>query len=78
MTHRSIEEIKYEGEFEVPGSFGEIGAILVENEHHREMFMRGIVVDGFLTGPVNFTCESWVHSKYDNPDKRVFFSNKVK
>ncbi|XP_073226130.1 linoleate 13S-lipoxygenase 2-1, chloroplastic-like isoform X2 [Cicer arietinum] len=76
LTHRSIEEIKYEGEFEVPGSFGEIGAILVENEHHREMFMRGIVVDGFLTGPVNFTCESWVHSKYDNPDKRVFFSNK--
>ena len=77
QTDRSVEEIKYEAEFEVPGSFGDIGAVLVENEHRREMFIKHIVLDGFLTGPVNFSCESWVHSKYDNPDKRVIFSNKV-
>lgn len=77
QTHRSVEEIKYEAEFEVPGSFGDIGAVLVENEHRREMFIKQIVLDGFLTGPVNFSCESWVHSKHDNPDdKRVIFSNK--
>ena len=76
MTHRSSKEIKYEADFEVPESFGEIGAVLVENEHRRETFMKEIVLHGFLTGPVRFPCESWVHSKYDNPDKRVFFSTK--
>ncbi|KAL2596724.1 hypothetical protein AAZV13_11G119400 [Glycine max] len=74
--HRSAQEVKYEGEFEVPDNFGEVGAIFVTNEHHREMFIKDIVLDGFLLGPVKFTCESWVHSKYDNPAKRVFFSNK--
>lgn len=65
---------KYSCEFEVPEAFGEIGAILVENEHHKESYIRNIVLD---EGNVTFTCESWVHSKFDNPDKRIFFSNKV-
>ncbi|XP_061361393.1 linoleate 13S-lipoxygenase 2-1, chloroplastic-like [Gastrolobium bilobum] len=73
---QSSEEVKYEAEIEVPDSFGEIGAILVENEHHKEMFIRNVVLEGFLTGPVTFSCNSWVHSKFDNPVKRVFFSNK--
>lgn len=77
MTHRSAQEIKYEADFDVPADFGEIGAVLVENEHKRESFMKEIVLDGFLTGPIKFACDSWVHSKFDNPDLRVFFSNKV-
>ncbi|RDX61857.1 Linoleate 13S-lipoxygenase 2-1, chloroplastic, partial [Mucuna pruriens] len=76
-THQSAEEVKYEAEFEVPKSFGEIGAILVENEHHREMFIKEIVLDGFELGPVNFSCNSWVHAKNDSPVKRVFFPNKL-
>lgn len=76
-THQSVEEVRYEAEFEVPESFGEIGAILVENEHHREMFVKEIVLDGFILGPVRFACESWLHSKHENPDKRIFFPNKV-
>ncbi|KAL5081032.1 hypothetical protein RYX36_009453, partial [Vicia faba] len=76
LTHRSVKEIKYEADFEVPANFGEIGAVLVENEHKRESFMKEIVLDGFLTGPIKFSCDSWVHSKFDNPDLRVFFSNK--
>ncbi|XP_045820948.1 linoleate 13S-lipoxygenase 2-1, chloroplastic-like [Trifolium pratense] len=76
LTTRSAKEIKYEAEFDVPNSFGDIGAVLVENEHRREMFIKQIVLDGFLTGPVNFSCDSWVHSKFDNPNKRVIFSNK--
>lgn len=69
--------VKYETSFEVPIDFGEVGAVLVENEHHREMFLEDIVIDGFPHGPVNVTCRSWVHSKFDNPVKRVFFTNKV-
>ncbi|TKY67439.1 Linoleate 13S-lipoxygenase 2-1 [Spatholobus suberectus] len=70
------ESVKYETKFEVPGDFGEIGAVLVENEHHKEMFLETILLDGFPEGPVRFDCASWVHSKFDNPTNRVFFSNK--
>ncbi|GLT78833.1 hypothetical protein SLA2020_503570 [Shorea laevis] len=69
-------EAKYEAEFTIPVDFGEVGAVLVENEHHKEMFLHNIVLDGFPNGPVDVNCESWVHSKYDNPQKRVFFTNK--
>lgn len=71
------ESVKYEAKFEVPNDFGEIGAVLVENEHHKEMFLETIHLDGFPEGPINFHCASWVHSKFDNPTNRVFFSNKV-
>ncbi|KAG7948007.1 hypothetical protein I3843_14G124100 [Carya illinoinensis] len=70
------EGVKYETEFEVPVDFGEVGAVLVENEHHREMFVETILIHGLPQGPINVTCCSWVHSKFDNPVKRIFFTNK--
>ncbi|KAF6158713.1 hypothetical protein GIB67_040227 [Kingdonia uniflora] len=68
--------VKYEANFSVPPSFGGVGAVLVENEHHKEMFLTDISLNGFVTGPVEVTCNSWVASKYDNPELRVFFINK--
>ncbi|KAJ4850852.1 hypothetical protein Tsubulata_033834 [Turnera subulata] len=70
------EEVEYEAKFEVPADFGQVGAIFVENEHHREMYIKDIVLHGFVTGPIHVTCDSWVHSKFDNKQKRVFFTNK--
>ncbi|KAD2249709.1 hypothetical protein R6Q59_024973 [Mikania micrantha] len=64
---------KYECEFRVPDEFGKIGAILVENQHRKEAYIKNIVLDN---GNVIFPCESWIHSKYDNPDKRIFFTDK--
>ncbi|KAE8726092.1 Linoleate 13S-lipoxygenase 2-1 [Hibiscus syriacus] len=69
-------DVKYEAKFEIPAGFGEIGAVAVENEHHKEMYIQEIVLDGFHNGPVRVKCASWVHSKFDNPQKRVFFTNK--
>ncbi|TXG73179.1 hypothetical protein EZV62_001758 [Acer yangbiense] len=69
-------DLKYQAEFEVPVDFGEVGAILVENEHHREMFLKDVVLDGFPNGPITISCDSWVQSKQDNKPKRVFFTNK--
>ncbi|KAI4304834.1 hypothetical protein MLD38_040299 [Melastoma candidum] len=69
-------EAKYECELEVHGDFGTIGAVLVENEHHKEMFLEDIALDGLLNGPVIISCRSWVASKFDDPQKRVFFVNK--
>ena len=70
-------EIKYETIFEVPVDFGEIGAVLVENKHHKEMYLKDMVLQGFPNGPINIICRSWVHSKFQNPAKRVFFTSKV-
>ncbi|KAI5600269.1 hypothetical protein BDE02_01G014900 [Populus trichocarpa] len=70
------EDIKYEADFVVPPDFGEIGAIFVENEHHKEMYLHDVVLDGFPTGPVRVTCDSWIHPKFDNEKKRLFFTNK--
>lgn len=81
FAHRAGEDkdghIIYESKFEVPPSFGEVGAILVENEHHKEMYLNDIVLDGPRNGPVNITCGSWVQSKHVNKQKRIFFTNKV-
>ena len=70
-------EVKYETSFEIPADFGTVGGILVENEHRNEMFLKDIVLEFSDEPAVNFTCNSWLHSKYDNPHKRVFFTNKV-
>ncbi|PON69729.1 Lipoxygenase [Parasponia andersonii] len=69
--------IKYEATIEVPVDFGDIGAVLVENVHHKEMYLEDIVLDGFPNGPVNIICRWWVHSKFDNPTKSIFFTSKV-
>ncbi|KAL3647623.1 hypothetical protein CASFOL_008591 [Castilleja foliolosa] len=64
--------------FEIPKDFGEIGAVIIENEHRIEMFVKDIVFEGLSSGSLmNVTCNSWIHSKHDNPDQtRVFFTNK--
>ncbi|KAL3828152.1 hypothetical protein ACJIZ3_016954 [Penstemon smallii] len=75
-TKKDDNEIYYESNFEIPEEFGEIGAILIENEHHKEMFVKKIVLHGFSGGPIDMTCNSWIHPKSDNSTKRIFFSNK--
>ncbi|KAJ9158716.1 hypothetical protein P3X46_024276 [Hevea brasiliensis] len=69
-------EVKLEANFKVPDGFGEVGAVLIENEHNKEIFIESIVLEGFLNGPVTVSCNSWAHSKHDNPKKRIFFTNK--
>ncbi|TVU32922.1 hypothetical protein EJB05_24687 [Eragrostis curvula] len=78
FAHRTLVEGRYEAKLQVPASFGPVGAVLVENEHHKEMYIKEIKL---ITGDdestaVTFDCNSWVHSKFDNPDKRVFFTVK--
>lgn len=70
------ETTEYECDFELYQGFGAVGAILVENEHHTEMFLKEIHLDGFEGGPVNFTCNAWVAAKSDTDEKRIFFTNK--
>lgn len=79
-TGLDIKDVKYVAEFDVPDDFGQIGAILIENEHHKEMYLQTIRLEGFSNNTleiITFNPNSWVHSKFDNPEKRIFFTNKV-
>ncbi|KAI3511721.1 hypothetical protein L1887_18878 [Cichorium endivia] len=79
-AHRAgqkADDLTYLAEFEVSEDFGSTGAILIENEHHKEMFVESVVLEGLPIGPVTVSCNSWIHSKFDNPQKRVFFLDKV-
>ena len=66
---------KYECVFDMPEDFGTVGAIRVQNQHHREMFIREMKLE-LPSGSVTFTCNSWVTPKSIDPTKRIFFSNK--
>nr|CAD1827206.1 unnamed protein product [Ananas comosus var. bracteatus] len=69
-------QVVYTVEFTVESGFGEPGAITVLNRHHREFFLESVVADDFDSGPVHFTCQSWVQPARIQPKKRVFFTNK--
>ncbi|KAI3823211.1 hypothetical protein L1987_04644 [Smallanthus sonchifolius] len=62
----------YKCNFDVPEDFGEVGAILAENEYNQKMFFKTIALDNGVT----FTCESWVQPKSEVPEKRIFFTDK--
>nr|QPA19686.1 13-lipoxygenase [Taxus x media] len=68
----------YTSKFKIPDEFGEVGAISVTNEHHREMFVKNITIDGVSghSTTLRFTCNSWIHSKFDNKQPRIFFVDK--
>ncbi|KAG5517625.1 hypothetical protein RHGRI_038130 [Rhododendron griersonianum] len=72
------DEVKYECDFDVGEDFGEIGAVLVENEHHSEMHLKTIALEGLLNGNLIINCNSWVSPKSEaNVGKRVFFTDKT-
>ncbi|XP_062225761.1 putative lipoxygenase 5 [Phragmites australis] len=70
------ERVVYTAEFSIDASFGEPGAVTVLNRHTREFFIESIVVEGFPSGPAQFTCNSWVQPTRVDRNPRVFFTNK--
>lgn len=76
-TGQKADDVTYLAEFEVPEDFGTIGAIKIQNEHRKEVFVESVVIEGSPIGPITVACESWVHSKSTNPESRVFFVDKV-
>ncbi|XP_004501998.1 linoleate 13S-lipoxygenase 2-1, chloroplastic-like [Cicer arietinum] len=73
-TEKNEKEVQYEATFEIPTNFGKVGAVYVENEFDKEIFVKSIVIDGFPDGPLHLTCNSWIQPK---PIQRLFFTNKM-
>ncbi|KAJ4836236.1 hypothetical protein Tsubulata_030641 [Turnera subulata] len=73
---QTFKQIRYAATFTVPEDFGEVGALMLENQLRKEVFIKDIVLEGFPAGPFTVFCDSWAHSKSVNPTKRVFFTNK--
>ncbi|KAI3823210.1 hypothetical protein L1987_04643 [Smallanthus sonchifolius] len=59
----NINVYMYKCNFDVPEDFGEIGAILVENEYSKKMFFKTIALDNGVT----FTCDSWSYLPSETP-----------
>ncbi|XP_057842728.1 linoleate 13S-lipoxygenase 3-1, chloroplastic [Cryptomeria japonica] len=68
--------VDYTANFTISSDFGLPGAIIVTNRHNKEFFLEKIVIKGLINGPVFFSCKSWVQSKKDGVENRVFFSDK--
>ncbi|XP_027931237.1 linoleate 13S-lipoxygenase 2-1, chloroplastic-like [Vigna unguiculata] len=73
-SNEENDEVQYEATFKLGEDFGKVGAVLVENEQSKEMFLKSIVLDGFPHGPLHVTCDSWLQPK--DHVKRVFFIDK--
>ncbi|WCJ18985.1 lipoxygenase 2 [Euphorbia peplus] len=69
-------EMKFESKFKIPKAFGQVGALIVENENFKAFYLHNILLEGFPNGPIHFACESWVRSKHENQPHRIFFTNK--
>ncbi|KAK1294194.1 hypothetical protein QJS10_CPA16g00199 [Acorus calamus] len=67
--------VEYAVDFNVSSGFGQPGAVLITNLHHKEFYLMEIVVHGFIDGPVFFPANSWIHSRNDNPKSRIIFHN---
>lgn len=74
---QDMDDINYVCDFTIPRTFGEIGAVLVTNEHHKEMFLKDITFSHDDATILTINCNSWVNAKFDNPEKRIFFTNKA-
>ncbi|OMO86527.1 Lipoxygenase [Corchorus olitorius] len=74
-------DIEFDVNFDWNEDFGTPGAILVQNHHNAEFYLKSVELKNVPghQGPIKFTCESWVYSwgKDYNKTDRVFFADKT-
>ncbi|XP_021753065.1 linoleate 13S-lipoxygenase 2-1, chloroplastic-like [Chenopodium quinoa] len=67
---------EFSASFKIRDDFGDVGVISITNEQKEEVFIQKIVLASSSSGCSEIICNSWLHSKYDNPEPRVFFTHK--
>ncbi|XP_039155379.1 probable linoleate 9S-lipoxygenase 5 [Eucalyptus grandis] len=64
--------------FEWDEEVGVPGAIIVQNKHHRQFYLKTVTLEDVPgEGRVHFVCNSWVYPADRYKKERVFFSNKT-
>lgn len=78
VADNDADVVTYEADFDVPPDFGEVGAVLVTNEHHTEMLLEDVNIypssddgddadaddEGARAAPLlAIRCKSWVEPK---------------
>lgn len=78
ITPLIAQESAFGVNFDWDEQIGLPGAIIIQNKHHSELYLRTITLEHVPGhGQVHFVCNSWVYPvKYYKKD-RIFFSNKV-
>ncbi|KAG9447095.1 hypothetical protein H6P81_013223 [Aristolochia fimbriata] len=68
---------RYRVEFQVEREFGTPGALLINNQHKREFFLKSVKLQISRDQFVHFDCHSWVYPSSKTKSSRLFFSNKT-
>ncbi|KAK9083902.1 hypothetical protein Scep_030373 [Stephania cephalantha] len=78
ISPTSAGELSYNVTFEWEEHVGVPGALIVNNSHHSEFFLKTITLEDVPgAGRVHFVCNSWVYPTRRYKYKRVFFSNQT-
>ncbi|ONK59665.1 uncharacterized protein A4U43_C08F9020 [Asparagus officinalis] len=76
LSSISTGESQFKVTFEWDNSQGIPGAVIVENNHHSEFFLKTLTLEGVpQKGRVHFVCNSWVYPVHKYTYERVFFTN---
>jgi PLAT/LH2 domain len=78
LSKMNTGESTFKIEFEWDEEHGVPGAVIVENRHHVEFYLKSLTLDDVPgKGRVHFVCNSWVYPAKNYQYDRVFFSNDV-
>nr|UDP26497.1 lipoxygenase 4 [Tulipa gesneriana] len=76
LTSLAVAESRFEVDFQWDEDFGIPGAIIVNNYHPTEFFLKTITLEDVPgKGRVVFLCNSWVYPEATYKHNRIFFTN---
>ncbi|KAM7251104.1 hypothetical protein ACFE04_022987 [Oxalis oulophora] len=67
--------VEYTANLKLPSDFGHPAAILITNLNAKEFYLLEIVIHGFPPAPIFFPANTWIHSRNQNPQTRIIFTN---
>lgn len=78
MTSGAAGETSFSVTFEWEESMGVPGALLIQNNHHSQFYLKTVTLDNVPGhGTIRFVCNSWVYPAHRYNYNRVFFVNKA-
>ncbi|XP_068666574.1 linoleate 9S-lipoxygenase 6-like [Aristolochia californica] len=76
VKEKGSRETRYRVEFHVEREFGTPGALVIQNQHKHEFFLKFVKLEISRDQTIHFDCNSWVYPYSKTKSSRLFFSNK--